>query len=142
LSLELRGPFNVRLLLLIQKNEQSMNDEQELEHQRHSIKEFRFRNRVGLTSSVMEFHFSPPSFAAFNQQVDRLIHSFIHSIRFAEQQLKEEIGWDEGKKNGMQGIEKSTYGGDTLVVRMGGLELLPEVVPEINRHGIVIHRYS
>jgi len=89
----------------------------------------------------MDLHFSPASFEAFNQQVDKLIHSVNQSIRLAEQQMKEEIGWDEGKKNGMQGIEKSTYGGDTLVVRMGGLELLPEVVPEINRHGIVIHRY-
>lgn len=44
--------------------------------------------------------------------------------------------------DGMQGVEKSAYSGDTLVVRICGLELLPEVVPEINRHGIVIHSYS
>lgn len=34
------------------------------------------------------------------------------------------------EKYGTQGVE---YRGDTLVVRMGGLELLPEVVPEINK---------
>jgi hypothetical protein len=32
-----------------------------------------------------------------------------------------------------RGVEKSPYGGDTLVVRMGGLELLPEVVPGRNK---------
>jgi len=45
----------------------------------------------------MDLHFSPPSFEAFNQQVDKLIHSVNQIVRFSEQQLKEEIGWDEGK---------------------------------------------
>jgi hypothetical protein len=45
----------------------------------------------------MDLHFSPPSFEAFDQQVDKLIHSVNQLVRFAEQQLKEEIGWDEGK---------------------------------------------
>jgi len=85
-----------------------MNDEQESERQKDSYQGIQIQNREEkqsrtdwLTSSVMDFHFSPPSFATFNQQVDRFSQSVSESIRWAGQQLLkvEETGWDEGKES-------------------------------------------
>jgi hypothetical protein len=65
----------------------------------------------------MDLHLSPPSFATLNTE-----KTCVSSLR------KQEIQMTEG-----------TYCRDTLVVRMGGLVLLPEVLPAISLYSSVMY---